>query len=179
MLFIICSFLIIWFREIICFILWWGMRFVWFFIWRFWFLRKRSVWIKNRCYLVYYWMKIRPSITLFFREKESIVETDLKRTNLRVYYIFVCIRINVFILGYLERNQIVWYHISYYFKLRVSLCDHFWHWTKKIGTFEKGLMILSLIMVSTPAMSLAGATVFDINDILRWTAHGTSVFYWN
>ena len=44
-------------------------------------------------------------------------------------------------------------------------------------TFEECLVVFGLVVVSTPAVGLAGATVLYENGVWGRVAHGTSVFY--
>lgn len=43
-------------------------------------------------------------------------------------------------------------------------------------TFEECLVVFGLVVVSTPAVGLAGATVLYENGVWGRVAHGTSVF---
>ena len=44
------------------------------------------------------------------------------------------------------------------------------------STFEECLVVFGLVVVSTPAVGLAGATILYENGVVGWVAHGTSVF---
>ncbi|MCB0369263.1 MAG: hypothetical protein KDD45_07350, partial [Bdellovibrionales bacterium] len=69
-----------------------------------------------------------PAIGLFFREKELLVESNLKGADLWVDHIFICIGIDVFVLCYFEGDKVTGYHVAYNFKLWEVLIDHFADW---------------------------------------------------
>lgn len=90
--------------------------------------RRLIVRVHNSRYFRHNRWQIRPSVGLFLRKDDPTAKGDLKRTNLRVYHIFVSIRINVLVLRYLKRYQIRRDHITNDLNLRHAVRHHLANW---------------------------------------------------
>ena len=70
-------------------------------------------------------MEVWPPIVLPLGEKESVIEEDLERTDLRVDDVLVSVGVDVLILCNFERDEVSRHHITDNLQGRVSFCDHF------------------------------------------------------